>query len=55
MPEAARQAGVRGVVILEIVVAPDGSVGDVKILRSIPLLDQRRSTPCASGATSRRC
>lgn len=40
MPEAARQAGVRGVVILEVVVAPDGSVGDVKILRSIPLLDQ---------------
>jgi TonB family protein len=40
MPDAARQAGVTGVVILEIVIAPDGSVGDVKILRSIPLLNQ---------------
>jgi TonB family protein len=40
MPDAARQAGVTGVVILEIVVAPDGSVQDAKILRSIPLLNQ---------------
>jgi periplasmic protein TonB len=40
MPDAARQAGVTGVVILEIVIAPDGSVRDAKILRSIPLLNQ---------------
>jgi TonB family protein len=40
MPDAARQAGVTGVVILEMVIAPDGSVRDVKVLRSIPLLNQ---------------
>jgi TonB family protein len=40
MPDAARQAGIKGVVILEIVIAPDGSVRDAKVLRSIPLLDQ---------------
>jgi len=39
MPEAASQAGVRGVVILEIVIGPDGRVTDAKVLRSIPLLD----------------
>ena len=39
-PDAARQAGVLGVVILEIVVGVDGSVSDAKVLRSIPLLDQ---------------
>jgi len=40
LPDDARQAGVRGVVILEITIAPDGTVKDAKILRSIPLLDQ---------------
>ena len=40
MPEVARQAGVTGVVILEIVIAPDGNVRDARILRSIPLLDK---------------
>jgi TonB family protein len=40
MPEVARQAGIRGVVILEIVIGVDGRVTDAKILRSIPLLDQ---------------
>jgi TonB family protein len=39
LPDAAAQAGIRGVVIVEIVIAPDGSVQDAKILRSIPLLD----------------
>jgi protein TonB len=39
-PDTARQAGITGVVVLEIVIAPDGSVRDAKILRSIPLLDQ---------------
>jgi protein TonB len=39
-PETAIQAGIRGVVILEIVVAPDGTVSDAKVLRSVPLLDQ---------------
>lgn len=40
MPDVARQAGIRGVVILEIVIGADGTVSDVKVLRSIPQLDQ---------------
>ena len=40
MPEVARQAGIRGVVILEIIIGADGKVTDAKVLRSIPLLDQ---------------
>lgn len=40
MPQVARQAGIRGVVILEITIGTDGRVSDVKVLRSIPLLDQ---------------
>ena len=39
-PEAARRANVAGVVILEVTVAPDGTVSGARILRSIPLLDQ---------------
>jgi len=38
MPLAVR-AQVKGVVILEAVVARDGSIEDVRVLRSIPLLD----------------
>jgi len=40
MSDVARHAGIRGVVILEIIIGPDGKVSDVKVLRSIPLLDQ---------------
>ena len=40
MPEVARQAGIRGVVILEITIGTDGRVTDVKVLRSVQLLDQ---------------
>jgi len=40
LPPVAAQAGVRGVVILEITIDTDGSVKDAKVLRSIPLLDQ---------------
>ena len=40
LPEAARQAGIRGVVILEITIGTDGAIKDAKVLRSIPLLDQ---------------
>ena len=36
----ARSARVSGIVILEAVIAEDGTVRDVKILRSIPLLDK---------------
>jgi protein TonB len=40
MPDAARQARVQGIVILEITVDESGRVSDAKVLRSIPLLDQ---------------
>jgi TonB family protein len=40
LPETARQAGIRGVVIVEITVGPDGGIRDAKIIRSIPLLDK---------------
>jgi protein TonB len=39
-PDIAKQARVQGVVILECTISPQGKVTDVKVLRSIPLLDQ---------------
>jgi protein TonB len=39
-PQEARDAGVQGVVIIEMRVEPDGRVGSARVLRSIPLLDQ---------------
>lgn len=39
-PAMAKAARVQGVVILELVIATDGSVSDAKVLRSIPLLDK---------------
>ena len=38
-PEDAKAAGIAGVVIIEAVISPDGHVGDARVLRSIPLLD----------------
>ena len=38
-PEPARAAKVEGVVIIEAVIAPDGTVRDARVLRSRPLLD----------------
>jgi protein TonB len=38
-PQAARDAGVQGVVILELTVGEDGAVSNARVLRSIPLLD----------------
>ena len=38
-PPEARAEGVTGVVVLEILIDPDGRVTDVKILRSVPELD----------------
>jgi TonB family protein len=39
-PEVARRAGVRGVVVLEVIVDPQGNVTSATVLRSVPLLDQ---------------
>jgi protein TonB len=39
-PEAAKSAGVQGVVIMEAVIGTDGRVRDARVLRSIPALDQ---------------
>jgi len=39
-PPEAQAARVQGVVIVEATIAEDGSVADVKVLRSIPMLDQ---------------
>lgn len=39
-PELARVARVQGVVVVECLISPQGKVTDVKVLRSIPLLDQ---------------
>jgi protein TonB len=39
-PEAAKEAGVQGVVIIEALVGVDGTVQDARVLRSIPLLDE---------------
>ncbi len=39
-PQAARAAGVQGVVILELVIGTDGAVSNARVLRSIPPLDQ---------------
>ena len=38
-PPIAQQAKISGVVIVEALIAEDGSVRDVKVLRSVPLLD----------------
>jgi len=39
-PDIAKQARVQGVVILEAIIDPQGNVTNVRVLRSIPLLDQ---------------
>jgi TonB family protein len=39
-PQTARDAGVQGVVILELVIGTDGAVSNARVLRSIPQLDQ---------------
>lgn len=44
-PEAARDRGIEGVVLLEIVIAKSGNVEhDVRVLESIPILDQAAIT-----------
>lgn len=39
-PPEAQAAGVEGTVLLDIIIAADGSVSDVHVLRSVPMLDQ---------------
>jgi TonB family protein len=39
-PDIAKAARVQGVVIIEAIIGPDGSVMDARVLRSIPLLDE---------------
>lgn len=39
-PEEARAAGVKGVVILEAIIDQQGRVSEVRVLRSLPLLDE---------------
>src|SRR5262245_60902770 len=39
-PEIAQAAKVQGIVILETIIATDGSVSAVRILRGVPLLDE---------------
>jgi protein TonB len=38
-PQEAKEAGIQGVVILETLIEKDGTVGDIKVLRSVPLLE----------------
>lgn len=39
-PEDARLAGIRGSVLTELVIDPEGNVVDARVLRSVPMLDQ---------------
>jgi protein TonB len=39
-PTAAREAGIEGVVILEVKIGADGGVEAARVLKSIPLLDE---------------
>ena len=39
-PDIARQARIQGIVILEAIIDPQGNVTNVRVLRSIALLDQ---------------
>lgn len=39
-PETAKALGVRGIVLVELVIERDGSIGDARVVRSIPELDE---------------
>jgi outer membrane biosynthesis protein TonB len=54
-PAVAQSAHVTGAVTIEATIGTDGKVVDAKVVRSIPMLDQRRLTPCDSGSTCRPC
>ncbi|MGC8579335.1 MAG: energy transducer TonB [bacterium] len=39
-PVEARKQGIEGVVVLKVLISPDGRIRDVKILKSIPIFDE---------------
>jgi protein TonB len=39
-PEIAKASGVQGIVVIEVRIEPDGTVGTASVIRSIPLLDE---------------
>ena len=39
-PPEAQAAGVQGMVVVQMAVAPDGTVRDTRVLRSVPMLDE---------------
>jgi len=39
-PQEAKDAGVQGIVILEVTIDPQGDVSDARVLRSVPMLDE---------------
>jgi protein TonB len=39
-PEAAKAAGIQGIVIIETIIGTDGAVTEAKVLRSVPELDR---------------
>ena len=39
-PPIAQAAGVQGIVVMEVRIEPDGTIGTASVMRSIPLLDQ---------------
>ena len=54
-PQEAKDAGVSGVVIVEMLIDEAGNVTDAKSSGACRCWTPRRSTPCASGSTRRRC
>jgi TonB family protein len=39
-PEEAQAAGIEGVVLVEVLISPEGTVSETKVVRSVPLLDE---------------
>ena len=54
-PDIARMARVQGIVIIEAVIAPDGTVEQARVLRSQPLLDEAALAAVRGWDTRRRC
>ena len=52
-PEAARKAGLQGLVVMDAVIAPDGSVKRLRPVSGPDLWRSRRRRPCSPGNLSR--